>query len=485
MKFASLLLFLFMVSTLSAQPVALHPENPHYLIYQGAPTILVTSAEHYGAVLNAAFDYKTYLETLQRDGMNYTRIFAGTYVEVPGSFGIKYNTLAPAAGQYVTPWKRLDEPGLYEGEGRLDLSQWNPGYFLRLRDFVAEAAARDVIVELTFFCATYTDDSWLRHPFNPGNNVNDLGELARQESSTLKNGKLVAIQQELVRKIVTELNAFDNLFYEIQNEPWADNGERIDYILRTHRLPPEQQRWAHWVDVANAASLGWQKIIAATISETEKGLPKKHLIAQNFCNYKASLKDVDPNVSILNFHYAWPDAVWMNYGWNRPVNFDESGFSGSNDTAYLEQAWAFLLAGGAVFNNLDYSFYTGAEDGRGSNQAPGGGSAQLRWQLRILRDFLKSFDFIRMQPDRQVVALAPGLEWQALSEPGKQYAVFFSGNPGREVKLDLPKGKYRYQFLAPEMGQVIKEGVIQAKEKAVSLDFPAGTRLAALRVIRE
>ena len=41
---------------LTAQPIALHPENPHYLIYQGNPTVLVTSAEHYGAVLNAAFD---------------------------------------------------------------------------------------------------------------------------------------------------------------------------------------------------------------------------------------------------------------------------------------------------------------------------------------------------------------------------------------------------------------------------------------------
>ena len=49
--------------------------NPHYLKYQGDPILLITSAEHYGAVLNPDFNYVTYLDALQRDGMNYTRIF--------------------------------------------------------------------------------------------------------------------------------------------------------------------------------------------------------------------------------------------------------------------------------------------------------------------------------------------------------------------------------------------------------------------------
>ncbi|MBN2128726.1 MAG: hypothetical protein JW741_04490, partial [Sedimentisphaerales bacterium] len=32
-------------------PIALHPENPHYFLWRGEPTILITSGEHYGAVL--------------------------------------------------------------------------------------------------------------------------------------------------------------------------------------------------------------------------------------------------------------------------------------------------------------------------------------------------------------------------------------------------------------------------------------------------
>src|SRR5258706_13021564 len=54
-------------------PIALHPENPHYLMFRGKPTILITSTEHYGAVLNADFDYVPYLEELQSKKLNLTR----------------------------------------------------------------------------------------------------------------------------------------------------------------------------------------------------------------------------------------------------------------------------------------------------------------------------------------------------------------------------------------------------------------------------
>ena len=52
MRLALLLLGL----RLAAQPLALLPANPHYFVYRGKPTVLVTSGEHYGAVLNGKFD---------------------------------------------------------------------------------------------------------------------------------------------------------------------------------------------------------------------------------------------------------------------------------------------------------------------------------------------------------------------------------------------------------------------------------------------
>src|SRR5437762_11791970 len=77
------------------EPLALHPQNPHYFQFRGKPTILITSAEHYGAVLNLDFNYAEYLKTLRADGLNHTRVWAGTYREIPASSGITDTSLAP------------------------------------------------------------------------------------------------------------------------------------------------------------------------------------------------------------------------------------------------------------------------------------------------------------------------------------------------------------------------------------------------------
>ena len=79
-----------------AAPLSLHPDNPHYFLFREKPAVLITSAEHYGAVLNLDFDYVKYLDTLAAEGLNLTRTFSGAYVEDPGAFNIAENTLAPS-----------------------------------------------------------------------------------------------------------------------------------------------------------------------------------------------------------------------------------------------------------------------------------------------------------------------------------------------------------------------------------------------------
>ena len=160
MRYLPILILLFAFSACTSEvstppaeapaegPIQLHPENPHYFLYQGKTTALITSAEHYGAVLNLDFDYKTYLQTLGNEGMNYTRIFTGAYFEIPGeSFGIQKNTLAPESDRVITPWVKTEEG--------YDLNQWNDAYFERLKDFIKVAEENDVIVEVTLFSSIY------------------------------------------------------------------------------------------------------------------------------------------------------------------------------------------------------------------------------------------------------------------------------------------------------------------------------------------
>jgi hypothetical protein len=199
------------------KPLALHPENGHYFLFRGKPTVIVTSAEHYGAVLNLDFDYVKYLDELAAHGLNNTRTWAGAYCEDDKSFNIARNTLAPAKGRFICPWARSDQAGYPNGGNKFDLTKWDEAYFKRLKDFLTQASQRGVIVEMVLFCPFYEDSMWKISPQNAANNVNDVGRCQRTEAYTLdKNGGLLAIQKEMTRKIVRELNEFDNLYYDLQ-----------------------------------------------------------------------------------------------------------------------------------------------------------------------------------------------------------------------------------------------------------------------------
>ncbi|HVY68699.1 MAG TPA: hypothetical protein VHH73_02155, partial [Verrucomicrobiae bacterium] len=63
------------------RPISLHPDNPHYFLFRGQPTVLITSTEHYGAVLNPDFHYLAYLDALKAAGLNFARIVNGNFLE--------------------------------------------------------------------------------------------------------------------------------------------------------------------------------------------------------------------------------------------------------------------------------------------------------------------------------------------------------------------------------------------------------------------
>jgi hypothetical protein len=350
--------------TLAASPIRLHPDNPRWFEWRGKAVALITSAEHYGAVLNLDFDFRRYLETMQRDGMNYTRIFAGSYVEPPGAFGIERNTLAPAPGRLLASWARSEQSGYAGGGNKFDLDRFSPEYLARLKEFIAQADRRGIVVELTLFCSTYSDQQWTLHPFNPTNNIQALpvpswkrlhtvptysGSSGRESApsspgesqSRLTSAAPFVHQEKLTRWLVCELNGFDNLFFEIQNEPWADNHTMGDFI---NPYLTDKHSFPNAVEVTTPDSVAWQRAIGRVIVDEESRLPQRHLIAQNVANFRLPLNDGDlvPDAGIIHFHYAYPEAVDWNRGPNRVIGYDETGFAGKTDATYRRQAWNFV-----------------------------------------------------------------------------------------------------------------------------------------------
>lgn len=438
------------------KPIQLHPENPHYFLWRGKPTILITSGEHYGAVLNRAFDYKKYLATLESLGFNLTRTFSGAYCEPVGAFKIRNNTLAPAEGELICPWARSNEPGYANGGSKFDLNKWDSAYFDRLRDFVGEAGKRGIVVELVLFCPFYEDGMWKLSPMNAANNINGIGKMTRTDVYTLKDPELLAVQDAMVREIVRQLNGFDNVYFEICNEPYF-----------------------------GGVTLEWQAHIAKTITDTEANLKFKHLIAQNIANKYQKITDPNPLVSIFNFHYAKPpNTVTDNYGLNRVIGDDETGFAGSEPKPYRIEGWDFIIAGGAVYDNLDYSFTVGHEDGTADVNAPGGGGAVLHKELGILKDFINSFEFIRMQPDNSIIkrGVPEKATAGALAEKGRAYAIYINGGTEANLVMELPRGRYLEEWINTKTGQVDKHRKFDYSGGLLTLNSPEYEEDIALRI---
>lgn len=485
--FAAILFLMFGCQTkvpVQGDVLRLHPENPNYFLFQGKPTILLTSGEHYGAVMNTAFNYEKYLKTLTQEGFNYTRVFIGAYSEIGGNnFGISNNTMNPKPENWLTPWLKDRSTPKY------DLSKWNDAFFDRLTAFISAASKNGIVVEVTLFTSYYTNHQWSNSPFNPKNNIQKFDSISFKQVNTVNNGQLMDIQEKYVRKVVRELDKFGNIFFEIQNEPWSDNPQFSEKIADTDTLT-HPARWQQIVETANPASLEWQKQIAQIITDEETQLSNKHLIAQNISNYRNKIEKPDPNISIFNFHYAYPEAASSNLELKKVISLDETGFMPHLDYHYRTQAWKFILAGGGLYNNLDYSFTVGSEDGTFAidNGTPGWGGTEYRNQLKVLKDFMSGgINFIKMKPDNSILKVSKGnlADFQVFAESGKQYAIYLEKGNLLELTLQIPDGKYTVEWVNTLTGNIVRSESISATNRSTTIVYPDFQEDIVLKIKRE
>ena len=436
-------------------------ENPRYLEFAGKPILLITSGSHYGPVINLDFDWMTYLDTIAGYGFNHSRVFTGTYIETRDDtfFNVKENNMAPAPGRFIAPWARSSTAGFCEGGNKFDLSKWDPEYFKRFSDFLTQAGKRGVIVEVVLFCYYYCDDMWEASPLHPGSNVNHTPEVPREKFFSMESPQLLAVQEQLVGKMVKELNGFDNLYYELINEPYV-GGE--DY---------EE----------------WHDHMTELIIETEADLPKKHLIARNFRHYTQIIERVHPGISIVNFHYAEPSAVMQNYGLGRVVADDETGFKGQELFAYRREAWKFILAGGGVFSHLDYSFTVRHPDGTMvlDEKTPGMGCPEWRVQLAALKSFMERFEFPKMKPANELCGFRSASRGQIFAQKGREYLVYLDEPVASETYgVMLPSGHFTFEWIDPATTTVISADSFDHLKGEMDFGIPAFKEDILLHIAR-
>lgn len=443
---------------MSRQRLTVAQGHPGLLAWDGTPRVFVGSGEHYGALINRAFDYRRYLDAVAADGLDHIRLFLGTYRELPGQFGIVGNTLAPDEDDLGLAWRR-------DASGRYDLAVPDPAHLERLGAILAAAAARGIVVGLCLFCPCYADEQWLVHPFHPRNNRQGAGTDAdgtpRPRGRQLAAADLRPWQGVLLDAVLPVAAATGGAYIELCNEP---------YVVAT--APADR-----------AAMDDWQAWLAREIHARAPALP----IAINLGNRAVALPDgLPPGIAIATVHYPTPEAAWLNRDRGIVLAGDETGFQGQDDAVYRRQAWEFLLAGGGVFSHLDYAFTAASPEGRAAIPAglPGWGGPSLRRQLAFLRRLLADCDRPRMRPCPELldIALPAGVRATALGIPGRQALIHLAGWPGGGPRLCLPGGDWELRWIDPAVCTVSAPQTLTARGFTTALPSPpahaAGADLA-------
>jgi hypothetical protein len=448
-----------------ADPVKVWNSNPHYFFYKDKPLVLITSDHHYGAVIDRDFDFAKYLDFLAAQGMNLTRIYPGGMFEPPGKYVVG-SPLGPRPGRQILPWAKSAQTGANSALAepcqpsyRFDLDKWNPEYFSRLKTFVEMANRKDIVVEVAFFNGMYAD-CWPLMAMYHGNNIQNIGQYEANDCGLFttmdsRNEGVVRYQKAYIAKITTELNEYDNVIFDLCDEPSLVGQPDGNIIV----MP--DSKVAPWLLAMKDAFL-----------KAQEPLPKKHILGQTVQNLSPDLSRASW-CEWLPTEYVTPagKAIDKDYAANKPIVDVESDFFGYGLTgAYTVddirvEGWWFMLRGGAGFINLNGEYRHGQETGGKSTQSI------IVPQKKILLDFMNSLNLAGLSRFTDFEGVPSDAFASALAEPAKQYALYLfhgtsdgkwgahfiakAGTYRDTITLKaVPAGTYVLEWIEPATGSV-------------------------------
>jgi hypothetical protein len=488
--------------TMHAQDaVKIDPDNPKYLLFHGKPLILLSASEHYGSVINRPFDYEKYLDDAQAHHMTMTRTFL-LFREQQSSRNPS-SPAKPESPDFIAPFPRTGPGKAMDGEPIYDLDQWNPEYFDRLHKFLDAASKHGIVVELTVFSNTYADSVWALNPFRAANNLQHVGAIDWEEYITLKDPELVRRQSAYARKIIDETSSYDNVYYEICNEPGGG--------IAGHASPAD-------VDA-------WQTEMARVMREEMKKLNRPHLLAgQQAFTYGAknyfpnSGSFASPNFDIVNNHplpnteldgKTFEMGGFMSkelkladvkgfcaeaFSKPKPVVLDEDNTASmyrdvTGWTIHRKRAWTALL-NGCHYDYIDFSITVGSEAGTPASRAG------IRSWMQHLSEFKDTFDFPHAKLDAGWVTGYPAnLVASGMSTPAGDFVAYLAdarelNDPGAgqaisgSIQINLPDGKYWVSLYSPVTGEE-SPGVEVRGGSNVELNLPGFKQDIVIRARRE
>lgn len=454
----------------SSGPISIHPENPKYFIFRGKPLVLIAASEHYGSVVNPSFNFEKYLAQAAADKQTMTRVFL-LYRELPTARNPSA-TLCPLSPVFLAPWPRIGPGKALDGEPIYDLDRWNPDYFERLHKFLSLASQLAIVVELTMFSNTYADDVWALNPLRAENNLQRIGHVGWPDYTSLKDKSLVARQAAYARKMVQETGTYDNVYYEICNEPGGG--------MAGHASSED-------VDA-------WQLEMGTVIREELHRLGRRHMVVgQGAVNYTPSYRqnfDRALSGSLFDAVVVHPssDLIYKGRSFNlghfmskqlklsefrdfflatcsagKPCLSDEDNVA----TLYMDtqgwtiqrkRAWMAVMTG-SHYDFIDFTIRADVETGTPAARR------EIRSWMRNLSEFIQSFDVIQSRPLPDWIENMPEhLVGATLAIADAEYLAYVAdarevtdpraGQPlGGTVSFQLPDENFAVSLYSPVSGE--------------------------------
>ncbi|MBN1124815.1 MAG: serine hydrolase [Sedimentisphaerales bacterium] len=405
-------------------PLCTHPSNPRYFTDGSGKAVYLTGSHTWNNLLDMgptdpppAFNFNQYLDWMQDYHHNFIRLWTWE----PGTWNTKNNRRDAVHYVCPSPWLRTGPGNALDDKPKYDLTRFDPEYFGRLRQRVAEANRREIYVSIMLFegwAMQFSPGAWQGHPFHKDNNINGIngdsnGDDRGLEIHTLADKKVLSLQQTYVRKVIDTLNDLNNVLYEISNE----------------NHPP---------------STAWQYHMIRFIKEVEISKPKQHPVGMTF-QYKGgsnqTLFDSPADWISPNPEGGYRDNPPAAEG-NKVILLDTDHLWGIGGNATW--AWKSFLRG---HNPLFMDPYDGLIlGGRFEEQYE-----PLRRSLGATRYWADRMNLSRMQPRPNLSSTG-----YCLTCPAREYLIYRPEGNG-PITAQIAPGYYTVEWYDPGKEQMIKK----------------------------
>lgn len=367
--------------------LSVYSPNKHYFVNNGTPVVIMGVGQPLPGRKSA--DYRADIDQIAAHKSNYLRFWIMPVWEAPNVY---------------MPWARDGGGTAKDGAPKYNLTHWDNNFWNQLKDACAYAQSKNIYASIHIFdeCGMEAGtDRWDKHPFQPSNNVNNVG-LSSSSGVTsfynLNNSTLKSLQEQFVAKLIQETSGYPNVIYEICNE--------------------------------YTGSWDWEVYWVNYISARCSNIISVNRLGNNSPSGYWSNSDID----MVKFHWSTTSTSstnsYMNsyYSRNKAVNYDET--PEIEGITYLDcrgMVWASFTGGGHV--HLE----------SGGNQA-----GSLDAILGIINFFeAVSPRFWEMSPNNSLVTSTPGGSAYTLAKPGSEYITYIKGSGSGSMNINLTSG-YTY-----------------------------------------